>query len=85
MPEGLAINRRWVLVLNNGAIVIDWGDGVFQDLLSGEFLPEVSLIGSLVIQDEQLEWLKRTANIAGFDENCVYIKNLPEYPKKTID
>jgi hypothetical protein len=85
MPEGLAVHRRWVLVLNNGAIVIDWGDGVFQDLLSGEFLRDISLTGSLVIQDEQLEWLKRTGNISGFDESNVYIKSLPEYPKKTID
>jgi hypothetical protein len=85
MPEGLAIHRRWVVVLDNGAIVIDWGDGVFQDLLTGELLRDLSLIGSHVIQDEQLEWLKRTGNIAGFDENCVYINNLPEVPKKTIE
>lgn len=85
MPEGLAINRRWVLVLNNGAIVIDWGEGVFQDLLSGEFMRGLSLIGCHVIQDEQLQWLKRTGNIAGFDESNVYINNLPEIPKKTIE
>ena len=85
MPEGLAIHRRWVVVLDNGAIVIDWGDGVFQDLLTGELLRDLSLIGSHVIQDEQLEWLKRTGNIAGFDENSVYINNLPEVPKKTIE
>ncbi len=85
MPEGLAINRRWVLVLNNGVIVIDWGEGVFQDLLTGELLRGLTLVGSHVIQDEQLLWLKRTGNIAGFDESNVYINNLPEIPRKTIE
>lgn len=85
MPEGLAIHRRWVLVLNNGAIVIDWGDGVFQDLLTGDFLHGLSLVGSHVIQDEQLEWLKRTGTIAGYDGSSVYISSLPELPKKTIE
>lgn len=85
MAEGLAINRRWVLVLTNGVIIIDWGDGVFQDLLTGEFIRQVSLAGSHVIQDEQLQWLKRTGNIAGFDESNVYINNLPEFPRKSIE
>ncbi len=85
MPEGLAINRRWVLVLNNGAIVIDWGDGVYQDFYSGEFLGSVSLIGSHVILDEQLDWLRRTGDIVGFDEANIYVNSLPEYPKKTLE
>jgi len=84
MPEGLAINRRWVLVLNNGSIIIDWGEGVFQDIHTGEFLSEVSLVGSHAILDEQLDWLRRTATIAGYDECNVYVNNLPEQPKKTI-
>jgi hypothetical protein len=85
MPEGLAIFRRWVLVLNNGTVIIEWGDGIFQDVHTDEFLENISLIGSHAILDEELEWLKRMGNIAGFDDTNVYVNNLPEFPKKTID
>lgn len=85
MPEGLAINRRWVLVLINGAVIIDWGDNVFQDIHSGEFFDEISLIGSHTIQDEELSWMKRTGEIVNYDEASVYVSNLPEQPKTTIE
>jgi hypothetical protein len=85
MSAGLAINRHWVIVLNNGLVVVDWGEGVFQDILSGDFIHEVSLNGSHTILDQELEWLKRTANIAGFDEHNVYVQGLPENPKKTLE
>jgi len=35
---GTPINRHWVLVLKDGRIVIDWGDDLYQDIRSGEFL-----------------------------------------------
>lgn len=85
MSKGLAISRHWVLILNNGLVVIDWGDGVFQDLMTGDFLQDVTLIGSHRIQDSELDWLKRSANIAGFDEQSVYVQGLPENPKKTLE
>ncbi len=85
MPEGLAINRRWVLVLHNGAVIVDWGNGVFQDILTGEFFDDISLIGCHAIQDEELDWMKRTGNIVNFDEINVIVSSLPEYPKKTIE
>ena len=85
MTEGLAINRRWILVLNNGIIIIDWGNGILQDIHTGEFLSGLSLVGSHAILDEQLDWLKRTATITGYDESNVYFTSLPEYPKDTLE
>lgn len=85
MPDGLAINRRWVLVLVNGAVIIDWGNSAFQDVHSGEIFEELSLIGSHTIQEEELVWMKRTGEIVDYDEANVYVSNLPELPKKTIE
>lgn len=85
MSKGLAINRQWVLILNNGLVVVDWGQGVFQDIITGEFLENASLVGCHKILDQELDWLKRTANIAGFDEAQVYVQGLPEHTKKNIE
>lgn len=38
MPEGTPVDRHWVLVLKNGAAVIEWGDGRYQDVLEGAFV-----------------------------------------------
>ena len=38
MPSGVPIDRQWVFVLEDGSPVVDWGDDLMQDLLSGDFL-----------------------------------------------
>ena len=38
MQGGISIGRQRVLVLKDGGVVIDWDDGILQDILSGEFL-----------------------------------------------
>ena len=38
MSTGTPINRQWVIVLKDGNIVIDWGDGLYQDVRSGDFV-----------------------------------------------
>jgi hypothetical protein len=37
MPSGVPIDRQWVYVLEDGRPIIDWGDEVVQDILSGDF------------------------------------------------
>ncbi len=85
MPAGVAINRHWVMVMKDGAVLMDWGNGLFQDLLTGEFLENVEQAGSHTIQEDELEWLKRTARIQEYDADMVYLVNLPDRPLKTLE
>ena len=41
MHAGIPILRHWVLVLRDGTIVVDWGDGLFQNIYSGQFMQEL--------------------------------------------
>jgi hypothetical protein len=85
MPEGFTLNRGWVLVLKDGRVVVDWGENVFQDLSSGQFIESVDLIGSHAIRDEELAWLKRTGQVLDYDGAQVYLGGLPERRRKPLD
>lgn len=85
MPAGTPVLRHWVLVLHNGTIVVDWGDGQSQDVFSGEFrsLNEVEISHSA--QVDELEMLKRASRISHYDSQQVWFINLPERPSRNID
>ena len=85
MTGGTPINRHWIVVLQDGTTAIDWGDGLFQDILSGEFFHASEAEVSHTIPDEELEQLKLTSGIYRYDANVVYIHPLPESPRRTID
>jgi hypothetical protein len=85
MPIGTPVNRNWVLVLKEGSIVIDWGDGWYQDVRSGDFVIAGESTVSTVITDELLDWLKRIGRVSEYDSRQVYFFNLPERPQGTID
>ena len=84
MATGTPVNRQWVLVLQDGRIVIDWGDTMFQDVRSGEFIQVKEHEISHRATDEILEWLKRINRVASYDSQVVYFFNLPERPQDTI-
>jgi hypothetical protein len=85
MSSGTPISRQWVLITRSGMVVIDWGEGDFQDVHSGEFIrlnePEISR----PVQDEDLDLLKRAGQVAAYDTKTVYFINLPERPLSTIE
>jgi len=85
MPAGTPVLRHWVLVLHNGTIVVDWGDGQSQDVFSGEFrsLNEAEISHSA--QVDELEMLKRASRISHYDSHQVWFINLPERPSRNID
>lgn len=81
MPMGAAVGRHWVFILNNGDVVIDWGNDRFQDVYTGEFITfKEKEFSRHLIQDSQLDYLKRTGYITGYDHNMVYFTSLPEQP-----
>ncbi len=85
MTSAVSINRQWVIVLCNGDIVVDWGDGVFQDVMSGSFLPVVDQTGSHPVQDNECSWLEKAGAIQGFDKFQVYVYDLPARLKKSLE
>jgi hypothetical protein len=85
MAGGTPINRQWILALKNGTIVIDWGDGLFQDVRSGDFIPVMESEVSHHILNEELDWLIRIGRVAAYTAVTVWFPSLPERPQRTID
>jgi hypothetical protein len=85
MPGGTLVQRHWVVVLHSGVIAVDWGDGLFQDTYTGEFLHlSESQIGHTA-QNAELESLKHSGQIDDYDEQQVWFTSLPDRPVRTLD
>jgi hypothetical protein len=85
MIGGTPVARGLVFMLNTGEVVVDWGDGRVQDVLTGEFMNYEERNYGGAVQDADLEILKKNGRVAGYDANVVYLKPLPEPPRSTID
>jgi hypothetical protein len=85
MSSGTPVNRQWVIVLKDGTVCVDWGDALFQDVASGEFIAVNEHDFSHNILDEELEWLVRISRVSSFSRQVVHFHNLPERPIKTIE
>ncbi len=74
----MPVARGYVLVLQDGQVVIDWGEGRYQEIVRGEFLtlPESEI--SHAAQDTELEYLKTLGQLLSFDRSHVYFPPLPE-------
>jgi len=78
----MQVGRHWVFILNNGDVIIDWGDNNFQDVYTVQFLTMKSNEFSRhLIQDPQLDYLKKVGIISGYDHSSVFFNGLPERPK----
>jgi hypothetical protein len=82
---GTPLNRQWIIVLNDGMVVIDWGDGVYQDIVSGVFLSIREEDVSHHITNRELDWLPKTGRVASYDNLFVHIHSLPERPQRTME
>ena len=85
MAGGTPFAREFVLVLEDGRIVLDWGDGLYQDVRTGEFFHNPEGLVSRKIENAELELLKRAGQVQRFDRQDVFFINLAERPSKTID
>ena len=85
MPNGTPFKREFILVLEDGRVVLDWGDGLFQDLDTGDFLEGLKVLASHKIENPQLELLIRAGRVERFNRHEVIFLNLPERPSKMID
>lgn len=85
MPGGTPVGRSWIVVLRNGIVAVDWGDGEFQDAVTGEFLQVSESQVSHRALDGDLDWLAGIGRVSWYDAQQVYFVNLPERIKKSLD
>lgn len=85
MADGTPVNRQWVMVLQDGTIAIDWGDDIFQDVRSGDFIVVAESDISHHILNEDLDWLIRIGRVKSYDTKLVWFSSLPERPQHTIE
>ena len=80
MPKnGVAVERQYVTVIDDGSVVIDWGNGRLQDMLTGQFkaVPEEELCTP--VQDYELDRLVAAGRVETYDWRTVFVLALPEY------
>jgi hypothetical protein len=85
VPGGTPVQRQWILILRNGVVVVDWGDGLFQDVDSGDFVQVERTEISHSAQNAELELMKRSGLVHGYDANQAWFINLPERPAPLMD
>jgi hypothetical protein len=85
MPSGIPVTRDLVFVLKTGEIVLDWGDGRVQDIMTGEFLKFKESDYGRAVMDPDLEILRNNGRVEAYDNRRVFLRPLPEPPRPTID
>lgn len=85
MKSGTVISRHCVVTLRDCRVVVDWGEGSFQDAQSGEFIQCQEQDISHTTQDEELEILRKNGLVSEFDNLHVKFVSLPDSPRKTIN
>jgi len=81
---GTPIGRNWVVIMRSGAVAIDWGDGLFQDAISGDFFNAVESEVSHRSNDSDLDWLKHVGRVDDYDSTNVYFVGLPDLPFRKL-
>lgn len=85
MIGGTPINRQWVLALKDGTFVIDWGDSLYQDILSGDFVKVNEADISHHVLNAELDLLIRAGRVTSYNNMTVRFSSLPERPQRTIE
>ncbi len=71
------INRKWFFMLNDGTVALDWGEGMAQELLSGEFICYGPDEYGHVLTNDELKILVKTGRVASFTPNQAAIYAWP--------
>ncbi len=85
MPSGTAISRHCLLVLQDGRVVVDWENSLFQDVVTGDFMRCAEADISHQAQDDELEILRLSGSVQEFDTFLAYLYPLPEQNRRTLD
>ena len=85
MPGGTAVGRSWIVVMRSGIVAVDWGDGLFQEAISGNFFNAVEKDVSHKALESDLNWLQKIGRVENFDTQNVFFTQLPERSKNTLE
>ena len=85
MATGIPVSRDLVFVLQSGEVVFDWGNGRVQDILTGDFIPFQESDYGRGVTDADLDILKNNARVDHYDTRIVFLRPLPEPPRKTME
>ena len=85
MTRGMSVPRSLVFLTVTGEAVVDWGDGRVQDITSGGFMTYSESNYSRPLTDVELQTLKNNGRVEDYDDRMVYLRPLPEPPRKTIE
>ena len=85
MTTGSPVGRQWLVIKKDGAPLVDWGDGLYQDIATGSFLRLSEKDIGHSISNDELDQLKLAGQIMGFDDTTVYLNLLPDRPTRTLD
>ena len=80
MHTGNPVARQWLLILRDGSAIVDWGDQRYQDVATGSFLKLDGTQISHSANNLDLEQLRHSGMISGYDDQNVYLLGLPEQP-----
>ena len=82
---GVPYARHTLVVLMDGTPVIDWGDGNFQDILTGRFIHGSEADVGHTLINEELVQLMMLGHVLRFDDAMAYLPPLPEPHRRTIE
>ena len=85
MQRGIPFERQYIVVWEDGAVVIDWGEGEQQDVLTGEFRRVDQGEFCRPVLDRDLDRLKAAGRVESYDHRTVYMLSLPEHQRATLD
>jgi len=76
--NGVAIERQYVTVIDDGSVVIDWGNGRLQDMLTGKFKAVPEEEPCTPVQDHELDRLVAAGRVETYNWRTVFVLALPE-------
>ena len=80
---GAPVGRAWVVMMRNGTTAIDWGEGLFQDAISGEFFKAAEADVSHRASDVELDWLARVGRLDHYDDANAFFNGLSDLPSRS--
>ena len=83
--KGTPVARSFVVMMHTGTAVIDWGNGVYLDILNGSFFRAEEKEVSHRAHESDLDWLMRLGHVEEYDDREVFFSHLPEYPRNLAD
>ncbi len=85
MAGGIPVGRSWVVMMQSGVLAIDWGDGLYQEAISGDFFNANDSQVSHGAQSGDLDWLQKIGRVLNYSDQMVYFVDLPEKPSRTLE